>query len=190
MMLLSMLAGCTWISADAHMDRLEEYAEKWREDTGDDDDDDSGGWRDTGDGYLSSGEDGIGVESVVFAAGGGAVRWTVLAEGDLRWVNLAMIETADPGFEDGCESRPTSMGVICGAWAEYHDDFSCSGNEAEISLEVVHDVGDAASNQGTLFDVEILEDDRVTWLVAVGGDGGVQACRAGGHRPSYFSPWC
>ena len=111
-------------------------------------------------------------------------------------MELWLIETGAPTYQAGCvEARSDSSGLVCGAWSEYHNDFRTidvdpSGRETKaISLDVVTDPRDQATNDSTLFDSEI--NTSLTWLIMGTEPSGSDAdCVTAGDDDAYFSESC
>lgn len=195
---LAALAGCTWISPEAHMERVDEYVERWKGEASDtgpsvlDGDGDSGWPRDSGPDDLPEDADGFSVYDVKYVVDSESGRWTISARGgNLAWVNLHLLETGDPAFDEGCDALPQSAGVLCNAWGEYHDGFALDGGQAELRLAVVYDASEAESNQTTLLGETVWQRGDVSYLVRAGSSVGDSACARGGHDDGgYFARWC
>lgn len=123
--------------------------------------------------------------------------WTVEADGIVSKVEMWLLPTGHPDFEDGCTDLPTASGEICGVWAERHDAFRVvdeanqwGGMTRALTLLAVDTPDEQAENTSTLYSLELLNQD-MTWLfVLTDGDGVVSDCATNGHDPYYFASVC
>ncbi|MDP2315382.1 MAG: hypothetical protein Q8P41_20965 [Pseudomonadota bacterium] len=149
---------------------------------------------DTGD-SACGGSDDVVIQSVNGSCSGGTCTWEVKTTGSMGAVELDLVETGDPSWS--CGPTSTKGDLVCGAWSEFHNDFTLAdfNNEyewKEINLNLVGSFEDQVNNQSTIFDVsDGTISNQLTVLFSVSDADGVYAdCATFGHDPSYFYDVC
>ena len=153
---------------------------------------------DTGDSACGSSEDLL-IQNYNGSCSGSICTWTVEVNGEFGRVELDLVETGDPSWE--CGPSSTKGELVCGAWSEYHNDFSTSdfndpGEEAfeekAINLTLEGSYGDQVNNVSTIFDVtDSTIVNQLSGMINVyDKSDNYLDCVAFGHDPGYFGEYC
>jgi hypothetical protein len=129
----------------------------------------------------------------------GECVWTIEASADVGTVELALVETGDAAFEEGCDGEVEAGGIACGVWSEFHNDFQLidadngyGGDTKRIALDIVTDYTAQVQNRTTLFDLDAgstASQLTVMWVIT-DDRGNYGDCATYGHRPEYFRDYC
>ncbi len=159
--------------------------------------DSSGSKCDTGDTACEStgGSDAVEIQGFNGDCSGSTCTWWVEATGRMGQVELDLVETGDPSWS--CGPSAAKGDLVCGAWSEFHNDFSLADFDdetevKEINLDLVGSFEDQVNNQSTLFDMSSgTISNQITMLFVVSDENGDYAdCLTYGHDTSYFADVC
>lgn len=160
----------------------------------------SGGTKcDTGDSACNGGGGDLLIQSVDGTCTGSTCTWEVSVNGEFGQVELDLVETGDPSWS--CGPASTKGELVCGAWSEFHNDFSTTDfndpgeaafEEKAINLNLVDSFENQVNNQSTIFDVSdsTISNQLSVMFTVYDTSGDYLDCATYGHDPDYFASSC